>query len=125
MKNNNEKIGRSVESLLKSINEMINTDAVIGNPIINGEDVIIPVTKVTYGFINGGGEYGKISIFKNGNDLPYSVGNGAVVSMKPYGFLVKKDGVFSLLSAEKDSFEKIIDTVSISIEKILNRGDKK
>ena len=71
---------------------------------------------MTIGVIVGGGEYGKLSIFKKNDDLPYSAGNGAVVSVKPCGFIVKEDGKYKVLTVSENSYEKIIDKASEFLE---------
>ena len=107
------KINKIIETTLKNITNLIDVNTVVGSPIkSNDGELIIPVSKVTVGLLVGGGEYGKISIFKSGSDLPYSAGNGAGVSVKPCGFLNKDKDNFRLLSVSTTSYEKIIDKVS-------------
>ncbi len=104
------KINIAIETALKNINEFIDVNSVIGSPIKTEDgDIIIPISKVTVGVLVGGGEYGKIGIFKKGEDLPYSAGNGAVVSIKPSGFLIKDNTSYKLISAEESPSEKLID----------------
>ncbi len=104
------KINIAIETALKNINEFIDVNSVIGSPIKTEDgDIIIPISKVTVGVLVGGGEYGKIGIFKKGEDLPYSAGNGAVVSIKPSGFLIKDNTSYKLISAKESPSEKLID----------------
>jgi len=127
MKKVNEKLNDTIENNLKKIGEMINVDAAIGNPVkLENGDVFVPVSKVTYGFVNAGGEYGKVSIFKEGSDLPYSVGSGAVVSIKPCGFFIKQDNNYKVISTDNDFFTECIEKINLSFEKIKNLfGNKK
>ena len=82
----------------------------IGSPVKNEcGDIIIPVSKVTFGLLAGGGEYGKLNIFKKGSDLPYSAGNGAIVSIKPCGFLLKTEGSYKVLSIADNAYENLIE----------------
>ena len=72
--------------------------------------MVLPVAKVTLGVLSGGGEYGKLGLFKKGSDLPFSAGNGAIVSVKPSGFLIKNcDGNYKILSVESGAYEKIME----------------
>lgn len=98
--NRNDRINEIIESALKNMNGLIDVDTVIGSPIRNkDDDLIIPVSKVTFGLLTGGGEYGKINLFKTAKDLPHSGGNGTVVSVKPCGFLIKNSaGEYRVLS---------------------------
>ena len=108
------RINEVVESAIKNLGELVNVDMVVGTPIKTDDgDVIIPVSKVTFGILSGGGEYGKVNIFKNGSDLPYSAGNGAVVSVKPCGFLLKNDNSdYKLLSVSGSPVETFVNKVT-------------
>ena len=104
------RISETMQTVLKNLNDIIDVNTVVGAPIkdSNGE-YIIPLSKVTVGVITGGGEYGKLGIFKKGEDLPFTAGNGAVVSIKPCAFLVKENEKYKLLSVSSNSYEKLID----------------
>lgn len=104
------KINNAIETALKNLNGLIDVDTVVGSPIKNEDgDIIIPLSKVTFGVLSGGGEYGKLNIFQKGSDLPYSAGNGAIVSMKPCGFLIKSKGTYKVESIANNAYENIIE----------------
>ena len=97
-KNKDNRIIEALETTLKNLQTIIDVNTVVGSPIkTNNEKTIIPISKVTVGIIAGGGEYGKTNIFKKSVDLPYSVGNGTIVSIKPSGFLIEENSSFKLL----------------------------
>ena len=105
------KINSAIETAIKNLGAIIDVNTVIGTPLKNDDgSVIVPVSKVTFGILTGGGEYGKINIFNKGADLPYSAGNGAVVSLKPCGFLVKNAGSsdYKIISMP-GNYENLID----------------
>ena len=84
------RINTVMETTLKNLSTYIDVKSAVGTPITTKDgDLIIPLSKVTFGLLAGGGEYGKTNIFKKGEDLPFSAGNGAIVSLKPCGFLIK------------------------------------
>lgn len=105
------RVNQVVKTALENLSEMIDVNTVIGKEIVYSDgDRVIPVSKVTLGYILGGGEYGKVSIFKKSEDLPFSAGNGAIVSVKPCGFLIKKaNGDYKLLSVSAEPYERIVD----------------
>ena len=109
MRERDNRISQSIDSSLKNLRDIIDANAVIGKPVLFGDETIIPLSKITFFSLAGGGEYGKIGIFKKGEDLPFSAGNGAVVSMKPCAFLVKNGGEFKILSVAENSYEKLLD----------------
>jgi sporulation protein YtfJ len=113
------KINETIETTLKNLSTIIDANTVFGSPLKteNGE-IIIPVSKITVGILSGGGEYGKLGIFNSSSDLPFSAGNGAVVSVKPCGFLLKENDKFKLLNVAGNSYEKLIDKVSDFISEL-------
>ena len=124
--NSKDKINNSIETAIKSLGNMIDVNTVVGKPFKgeNGE-YIIPITKVTVGIISGGGEYGKVSVFKKNDELPYTAGNGAIVSIKPTGFLIKEKGdKYNLLPVLDGPYEKILDKATDFISKLNVNGDK-
>lgn len=115
----NDRIGSVIESALKNINGLIDVNTVVGKPIKSETgEIIIPISKVTVGVLAGGGEYGKVTIFKKNSDLPYSAGNGAIISLKPCGFLIKDEASYKLLSVSDTPYEKIIEKASEFISEI-------
>ena len=126
MQQEKNKINTVIETALKNMNSLIDVNTVIGKPITgeNGE-YIIPVSKVTFGVLAGGGEYGKVNIFKKGSDLPYSAGNGAIVSINPCAFLIKgNNNDYKILSISKNAIEGVIDKTNDIVNEILSSGKK-
>ncbi|MBQ6921727.1 MAG: hypothetical protein IJQ66_01420 [Clostridia bacterium] len=124
---NDNRILNIVEGSLKNLQQAVNVDTVIGSPVKseNG-DVIIPLSKVTFCVLTGGGEYGKVNIFKSSKDGPFSAGNGSIVSIKPCGFLIKTDNDYKVLSIGNGGYDAVIDKVSDFFEKLQvsdNGGD--
>ncbi len=108
-----DRITKVVETTLKNISELVNVNTVVGKPIKTEEGgYILPISKVTIGVLVGGGEYGKINIFKSSSDLPYSAGNGAIVSIKPCGFLINEDNKYKLVSVLEKPYEKMFDKIT-------------
>lgn len=118
------KINSVIETVIKNLNVLADADTVIGQPVkYDNGDYVIPVTNVTVGYLSGGGEYGKITVFKKGKDLPFTAGNGAIVSLKPCAFLIKnKDGDYKILTISNEPVEKFMDKAADIFDKI-NKGD--
>ncbi|MBQ9481109.1 MAG: sporulation protein YtfJ [Clostridia bacterium] len=106
-KENHNKIDDLVVNAMKNLTTLANVDSIIGTPITTAEGVIIPVSKITMGFLTGGGEYGEVKYFKKDENYPFSGGSGAVVSMKPMGFLIDNGNGFRLVAAESDVYDKL------------------
>ena len=53
------KINELNSSFVENLKKMIDVDTVIGTPYeTNSGVIIVPITKVSFGFVSGGGEYG-------------------------------------------------------------------
>ena len=79
---------REIESLIQtamtSLREMMDVNTIIGDIIESDSGVtIIPVSKVSCGFIAGGGEYAQ-----RRHESPFFGGSGAGLNVQPMGFLV-------------------------------------
>ncbi len=118
-KQKNNRVVDLIETTFKHLNELIDVNTVVGAPIVTeGGEKIVPISKVTIGVMMGGGEYGKLGIFNKTSDLPYTAGNGALVSIKPMGFLVKDEDKYKILPVFDKSYEKIIDKMIETISKM-------
>jgi len=106
-----------IENLMKStmenIKDMIDVNTVVGDPVtaIDGT-VIVPISKVSFGFASGGSEFENTKETANCNRHPFGGGSGAGISIKPVGFLVVKgDSIRMLPVDQNNTYDKIVDTV--------------
>ena len=127
MEEKSNRLKSIIDSAIQNIQSLINVDTIIGTPIKNDDDdIIIPVTKVTFGILSGGGEYGKVTIFKKEEDLPYSAGNGTVVQIKPCGFLIKtKENEYKALSISDNTLNNLIEKTTEFISRVTRNNEEK
>ncbi len=113
-KDNKQKISSLIETSMKNLTSMVDVNTIMGKPMKTEDgNCIIPISKVTVAFMTGGGDTGKAKIFTKSEDLPFIGGSGAVVTMKPCGFLIEnKEQNFKLLTMEKEPAEMIYDMVT-------------
>lgn len=106
------KVQSVLEETLKNLKSMIDVDSVVGKPIFQGEEVIIPISKVSVGFVSGGGEInGKRK--RLGFNYPFAGGSGGGCNITPIGFLcVNKGDVTFIKVDDQNNVDKIIDVVS-------------
>lgn len=70
---------------IECVKSAIGSDEMVGKPILAGDgSVILPVSKLSYGFVSGGGEYGELEE----NRLPYAGVSGGGVTITPLGFFI-------------------------------------
>lgn len=120
---------------MNSIKDMVDVNTIIGEPIqASNNTVIIPISKVSFGFAAGGSEFKGETIDEyNKKDkdeqiqyrLPFGGGAGAGVSINPIAFLVVQSNVVKLLPVDhSNTFDKILDYVPDIIEKMNSMMDK-
>ena len=120
----NNKIRELMTTAMKDLNTLVDVNTVIGKPVkVDQETTVIPVTKVTMGFMTGGGEYGEVKAIKNDKSLPFAGGSGAIVSLKPSGFLIEKENSVQLLSVADDAFSRIIESIDNFIKSFKNEDN--
>ena len=117
----NNKIRELMSTAMKDLNTLVDVNTVVGKPIkVDDVTRVIPITKVTLGFITGGGEYGEVKAIKNDKSLPFSGGSGAIVSLKPSGFLLEQGNGVQLLSVADDAFSRLIESVDNFVKSLKN-----
>ena len=124
----NSRINKVVETTLKNLSSLVDVNTVIGTPVTDSQgSTIIPISRVTMGVLTGGGEYGKLNFFKKGDDLPFSAGNGSIISLKPTGFLIKNvnDLEYKLITIGNSTYDSILEKVTDFLYNISIDGDDK
>lgn len=99
---------------IKSMRSLVDIDVVVGKAIeTNSNLTIIPLTKVTMGFVSGGGEYySELREIKKDNEYPFAGGAGSGLNVQPIGFLVIDGNTVDIVKIEaKSAIEKLIETV--------------
>jgi sporulation protein YtfJ len=121
--NSEHPIDGLMSSAMNSIKEMVDVNTIIGSPVnIPDGTVIIPISRVSFGFAAGGSEFGS----KKEDKLPFGGGSGAGVTINPVGFLVVGNGLVKFISVgQPTATDKLIDYVPEAIEKIQDLFSKK
>ena len=128
-----------MNTAMQSIKDMVDVNTIVGEAVTTPDNsVIIPVSKVSFGFAAGGGEYGGDIDFSKAEEkfchgdlddreamletpvkYPFAGGSGAGVSITPVGFLVVSNGKIQLLPVDSDTaVEKLIDMIPGTINKV-------
>lgn len=119
--NNEHPINKILEESLTKIKSIIDVNTVVGSPIVvSPELTIIPITKVSVGFVAGGGEYSQnIPPKKQKDNYPFAGGSGAGFNISPLGFLIQRQGNMQLVSVDnKSSFEKLVEMLASLVKKL-------
>ena len=118
LKKQKSKIDKVIGSNSKVIAEGVDVKSVIGEPISCGNDVIIPVSKITTCYLGGGGEYGEVKLFSKNNTHPFAGGSGTIVSVSPLGFLIGGNGNYNFVKSTPDILDEIAEKTFDTISKI-------
>lgn len=106
---------------MTSLENMIDVNTIVGDMIVAQDGtMIIPVSKVCFGFAAGGSEFNtnKLNKFSENAKLPFGGGSGAGVHISPMAFLVVKNGTVKLMTlGGTNPIDKLIDLVPDVIEK--------
>jgi sporulation protein YtfJ len=112
-----------MDTAMRSIKEMVDVNTIIGDTIQTGDGTyIIPVSRVSFGFASGGGEFTKNGQEKqntshnaqtgNNEELPFAGGSAAGVSISPVAFMTVTNGTVKLLSVNTNaSVDKLLDLI--------------
>lgn len=118
-----------MNTAMNSIKDMIDVNTIIGEPIqASNNTVIIPISKVVFGFAAGGSEFRGEALdeyTKKDKEeqvqyrLPFGGGSGAGVSIAPVAFLVVQPNTVKLLPVDHNScLDRLLDYVPDLIEKV-------
>ena len=120
---NEHPIERIIDTAFNKLRTVVGADTIIGNPVITPNGVsVFPISKVTLGFITGGGEYGENKYA----EYPFAGGSGTGVSVNPVGFLVcDSKGVKIATLDDKPLYEKLIDLAPEILKSFIKNDETK
>ena len=115
-------ISAMMEASMGKIREMVDSNTVVGEPITTADGVtLIPVSRLSFGFGCGGGDYGK-------QQDKLGAGAAAGVRVEPMAFLVVKDGVTRMLPVGTPAIttvDRIVEMVPQVMDRVEGFIDKK
>jgi sporulation protein YtfJ len=110
-----------MKTTMEQIKEMVDVNTIIGDPIMTGEEtMVLPVSRVSLGFLSGGGEYGRVSpIRKSGESIdsaeerhPFAGTSIAGMSLTPMAFLSVNKGCVKVLPAHYNcTLDRVIEMI--------------
>ena len=112
-----------MSATMENLRDMIDVNTIIGEPIATQDgSTVIPVSRVSFGFLAGGGEYGgKPAPAPAEDGLPFAGGSGAGVTVQPLGFLVTNREQVRLLPAQSyQPIDRIIELLPQAMGELRN-----
>lgn len=126
MRKNENKTAEVINASLKEFGGYLDANLIMSKPQRVGEHVtILPVSKVTFGFLNGGGEYGEVKLFSKAKSHPFAGGNGGIVNLSPCGFLIIKNDSSEFVKVGETAVENIAEKAINFIKNISTNENEK
>ena len=117
-----KKIDSILEKTAEQLTALVDVNTVIGKPLFSASGAqIIPFTKVTMGYLSGGGEYGEVKAIKDDECYPFAGGAGTVINVKPAGFLIDDGKECKVVRVTEDPLDGIIEKAGELIGKLVNK----
>lgn len=108
-----------MKTAMESIKEMVDVNTIVGDAVETPDGtVIIPISRVGFGFAAGGGNYDPL--VETEDKGSFGGGSGAGVSVRPVGFLVcsPTNGIRFLQVESNVIYDRLIDLLPQVMEKV-------
>ena len=116
-----------LDNTIAKIREMVDSNSVVGEPIVVGDGVtIIPISKISIGLGGGGSDF--ISKHPNHQENPFGGGVGAGVKVTPLAFLIIKDGnvrIIPVATPANTTADRLVEMVPDTLDKIASFIDSR
>ncbi|WP_087971923.1 GerW family sporulation protein [Oceanobacillus rekensis] len=107
---------------MENLQKMVEVNTIIGDPVKSPDgSLIIPVSKLGFGFAAGGSEFNSNQSQGDSNaTLPFGGGSGGGVSITPVAFLIVSEQGIKMVHLDQNThlYEKMIDFAPQVIEKV-------
>ena len=106
---NNDTINDLISSSMDKIKTIVDSSTIVGEKVVCEDGTtIIPISKVTVGYVVGGGEYADLSSRRVANHFPMAGGSSGGMSGTPVGFLIESKGEINFVNVENKSLYQTV-----------------
>ena len=115
-----DNIQNLIDSEMDKIKTIVDSSTVIGEKVETSDGTtIIPISRVSVGYVVGGGEYADLSSRRVANHFPMAGGSSGGMSLSPVGFLIVTEGDVKFVNVENKSlYQTILNLFNNLISKI-------
>lgn len=109
---------------MENLKAMVDVNTILGDPVETPDGtVIIPVSRVSFGFAAGGSEFSSgnnsDSELNDTAELPFGGGSGGGISLNPVAFLVVSQDQVRLIPVDSNQvYDRIIDMVPKVVDQL-------
>ena len=124
-------IAKLMDQAMQNIKQMVDVNTIVGDAVETKDgSVIIPISKVNFGFAAGGAQYDleeeeKSQDSKQGQsqDANFGGGSGAGVMLQPMAFLVVKQDQVRMMSVNDNAtLDKLLNLAPELIDQLKKKG---
>ncbi len=121
-----ESINGLIDKAMEKIKTIVDTSTVIGEKVETPDgSVIIPISKVTVGYVVGGGEYADLSARRVANHFPMAGGSSGGMSVTPVGFLIESKGEVKFVNVENKSlYQTVLNMFNTLLSKVEEKSEE-
>lgn len=110
-----------MSTTMENIRSMIDVNTIVGDAITTTDgSTVVPISRVSFGFVAGGGEYALSNRARDEQKpLPFAGGTGAGVTVQPIGFLVTGPDQVRLLPAQPYApIDRVIELIPQTLSEV-------
>lgn len=120
----NHPIKGLMETTMENLKLMVDVNTILGDPVETPDGcVILPVSRVSFGFAAGGTEFGMDNELEDG--YPFGGGSGGGISLNPVAFLIVGNNQVRLLPVDNTAiYDRLVDLIPKVMEQFQGAGSK-
>ena len=106
-----------LEGTIAKIRDLLDSNSVVGEPIVAGDVTIVPISKISIGLGGGGSDFST----KHSANQDFGGGVGAGVKVTPVAFLVIKEGSVRMLpvaNPANTTADRLVEMIPDTLDKI-------
>lgn len=110
-----------MQATMENLKDMVDVNTIIGTPVETPDgSVIIPVSKVGFGFAAGGSEFKLEVRGSQTTGHPFGGGSGGGVSITPVAFLVVSAKETKMIHMDEHThlYDRLLDLIPQAVDKI-------
>lgn len=101
-KNIDENVNQIIDTAMERLKNILDANTIVGSIVVIDEQTkVLPISKISVGFVAGGGELNTKN--KKSEQFPFAGGSGSGFTLEPIGFLVFNGNDIKYMSTQEFS----------------------